>query len=95
MSKIKDNWNNNGKNGGIEHIKNTNNKDNKIVKLKKLSLDYCLDEFDMHENVVVDDEDDLKEEGFEEENKKIDLPDVYDTMTTAKFVLMSPIEEEL
>lgn len=81
------------KNGGIEYIKNTNNKDNKTVKLKKLSLDYCLDESDMHEDVVDDDEDDLKEEKFEEEDEKIDLPDVYDTMTTAKFALMSPMEE--
>ncbi|PIM95507.1 RNA polymerase sigma factor rpoD [Candidatus Hodgkinia cicadicola] len=79
-------------NGGLKHIRNTDSTDNKMVKLKKLSLDYCFDDSDLHETIV-DDDIEIDETEAVEPDEKLDITDVYDSMTTAKLTLMSPFEE--
>ncbi|PIM95321.1 RNA polymerase sigma factor rpoD [Candidatus Hodgkinia cicadicola] len=79
-------------NGGLNHIRNSDSKDNKMVKLKKLSLDYCFDDSDLHETVA-DDDIEIDENEAVEPDVKLDITDIYDSMTTAKLALMSPTEE--
>ncbi|WP_278046997.1 hypothetical protein [Candidatus Hodgkinia cicadicola] len=84
--------------GGLESIRKSNKLDNKTIKLKKLSLDYYLDDFNLHEIIADDDvdidEDDGKDDDDEEEpNETTTITNVYDPNTTAKLVLMSPFEE--
>ncbi len=79
-------------NGGLNYIKNSDAKDNKMIKLKKLSLDYCLDDSDLHETVA-DDDIETDENETVEPDVELDITDVYDSMTTAKLALMSPTEE--
>ncbi|PIM96612.1 RNA polymerase sigma factor rpoD [Candidatus Hodgkinia cicadicola] len=76
--------------GGLETIRNASNKDGKMVKLKRLSLDYCLDESGICEDIGGDDEMIEEDNGQEEE---IELPDARDSMISAKLALMSPSEE--
>ncbi|PIM95802.1 RNA polymerase sigma factor rpoD [Candidatus Hodgkinia cicadicola] len=79
-------------NGGLKHIRNADSTDNKMVKLKKLSLDYCFDDSDLHETVA-DDDIEIDETETVEPTENLDITDVYDSMTTVKLSLMSPFEE--
>ncbi|KON71463.1 RNA polymerase sigma factor rpoD [Candidatus Hodgkinia cicadicola] len=79
-------------NGGLNHIRNSDAKDNKMVKLKQLSLDYCFDDSDLHETIA-DDDIEIDENEAVEPDVKLDITDVYDSMTTAKLALLSPTEE--
>ncbi|PIM96090.1 RNA polymerase sigma factor rpoD [Candidatus Hodgkinia cicadicola] len=79
-------------NGGLNYIKNSDAKDNKMAKLKKLSLDYCLDDSDLHETVA-DDDIEISENEAVEPDVELDITDIYDSITTAKLALMSPTEE--
>ncbi len=63
-----------------------------MAKLKKLSLDYCLDDSDLHETVA-DDDIEISENEAVEPDVELDITDIYDSITTAKLALMSPTEE--
>ncbi|PIM96516.1 RNA polymerase sigma factor rpoD [Candidatus Hodgkinia cicadicola] len=84
--------------GGLESIRKSNKLDDKTIGLKKLSLDYYLDDFNLHE-VIADDGVDIDEDDGnvgddeEEPNETTGTTNVYDSNTTAKLVLMSPFEE--
>ncbi len=63
-----------------------------MIKLKKLSLDYCSDDSDLHETVA-DDDIEIDEPEPVEPDENLDITDVYDSMTTVKLSLMCPFEE--
>lgn len=71
---------------------------NKTIRLKKLSLDYCLDDSNLHETVA-DNDIDIDEDGEKDDddegniNEIMEIPNVYDHNATARLVLMSPFEE--
>ncbi|PIM96721.1 RNA polymerase sigma factor rpoD [Candidatus Hodgkinia cicadicola] len=84
--------------GGLESIRKSNKLDNKTIKLKKLSLDYYLDDSNLHETIADDDVDIDEDDGNidndeKESNETTEITNVYDSNTTAKLVLMSPFEE--
>lgn len=63
-----------------------------------MSLDYYLDDSNLHETIADDDVDIDEDDGNidndeKESNETTEITNVYDSNTTAKLVLMSPFEE--
>ncbi|PIM95481.1 RNA polymerase sigma factor rpoD [Candidatus Hodgkinia cicadicola] len=85
-------------NEGLGSIRRGNKLNNKTIRLKKLSLDYCLDDSNLHETVA-DNDIDIDEDGEKDDddegniNEIMEIPNVYDHNATARLVLMSPFEE--